>query len=108
MVDECASGSPRKAIRAAANRHRHSTRPSREQLQRENERLLRENEELRRKVAEREKQIAEREKQITDAEKTDRGSGTATGAAPAELHQLLQTTFLRRVGGRATIAQPPA
>src|SRR2546425_12978301 len=63
---------PRRRTRkqgASANRHRHSTRPSREQLQRENERLLRENEELRRKVAEREKQIAEREKQITDAEK---------------------------------------
>ena len=54
---------------AAANRHRHSSEPSREQLHRENERLLRENEELRRKVAEREKLIAEREKQIADAEK---------------------------------------
>jgi len=53
----------------AANRHRHTDQPSREQLQRENEQLLRENEELRRKVAEREKQIAEREKQIADAEK---------------------------------------
>jgi transposase len=55
--------------RAAANRHRHSDQPSREQLQRENERLLRENEELRRKIAEREKQIGEREQQIADAEK---------------------------------------
>ena len=54
---------------AAANGHRHSNQPSREQLHRENERLLRENEELRRKVAEREQQIAEREKQIADAEK---------------------------------------
>jgi len=54
---------------AAANSHRHSNQPSREQLHRENERLLRENEELRRKVAEGEEQIAEREKQIADAEK---------------------------------------
>ena len=54
---------------AAANSHRHSNQPSREQLHRENERLLRENEELRRKVAEREKQIADAEKQIADAEK---------------------------------------
>ena len=55
--------------RGAADSHRHSNQPSREQLHRENERLLRENEELRRKVAERENQIAEREKQIADAEK---------------------------------------
>jgi transposase len=66
--------SARKARRAtqqgaAANSHRHSNQPSREQLHRENERLLRENEDLRRKVAEGEKQIAEREKQIADAEK---------------------------------------
>jgi transposase len=54
---------------AAANCHRHSEQPSREQLQQENERLLRENEELRRKIAEREKQIAEREKQIADLER---------------------------------------
>src|SRR5437762_5711772 len=53
----------------AANSHRHSNQPSREQLHRENERLLRENEELRRKVTEREELIAEREKQIADAEK---------------------------------------
>ena len=54
---------------AAANRHRHSPPPSREQLERENERLRRENEELRRKVAEHERQMGEREKQIADAEK---------------------------------------
>ena len=54
---------------AAANGHRHSNQPSREQLHRENERLLRENEELRRKVAEREQQIAEREQQIAEREK---------------------------------------
>ncbi len=53
----------------AANRHRHSNEPSREQLQRENERLRRELEELRRKVAERDQQIADAEKQIADAEK---------------------------------------
>jgi transposase len=53
----------------AANRHRHSTQLSREQLQRENEQLLRENEELRRKITEREKQITEREKQIGEREK---------------------------------------
>ena len=66
--------SARKARRAtqqgaAANSHRRSDQPSREQLYRENERLLRENENLRRRVAEREKQIAEAEKQIADAEK---------------------------------------
>jgi transposase len=54
---------------AAANGHRHSNQPSREQLRRENERLLRELEDLRRKVAERDRQIAERERQIADAEK---------------------------------------
>jgi len=54
---------------AAANGHRHSNEPSREQLHRENERLLRENEELRRKVAEGEKQIADAEKQIADLER---------------------------------------
>jgi transposase len=54
---------------AAANRHRHSDQPSREQLHREIERLLRENEELRRKVAEREKQFADAEKQIADLER---------------------------------------
>ena len=54
---------------SAANSHRHSNQPSREQLQRENERLLRELEDLRRQVAERDREIAEREKQITDAEK---------------------------------------
>jgi transposase len=53
----------------AANSHRHSNQPSREQLQRDNERLLRELEDLRRKVAERDRQIADREKQIADAEK---------------------------------------
>src|ERR1039457_828358 len=53
---------------AAANGHRRSNQPSREQLHRENERLLRELEDLRRKVAERDRQIAEREKQIADAE----------------------------------------
>src|ERR1039457_5959547 len=54
---------------AAANGHRRSNQPSREQLHRENERLLRELEDLRRKVAEQDRQIAEREKQIADAEK---------------------------------------
>jgi len=54
---------------AAANGHRRSNEPSREQLHRENERLLRENEELRRKVAEGEKQIADAEKQIADLER---------------------------------------
>src|ERR1039457_4713276 len=54
---------------AAANGHRRSNQPSREQLHRENERLLRELEDLRRKVAERDRQIAEREKQIADANK---------------------------------------
>jgi transposase len=54
---------------AAANGHRHSNQPSREQLHRENERLLRENEELRDKVAEREKQIADAEKQIAELER---------------------------------------
>ena len=53
----------------AANSHRHSNQPSREELHRENERLLRENEELRREVIQRERQIAERERQIADAEK---------------------------------------
>jgi transposase len=52
----------------AANGHRHSDQPSREQLQRENERLLRELEDLRRKIAERDQQMVEREKQIADAE----------------------------------------
>src|ERR1019366_6180874 len=62
---------PRRARQpgAAANGHRRSNQPSREQLHRENERLLRELEDLRRKVAERDRQIAEREKQIADAEK---------------------------------------
>lgn len=54
---------------AAADRHRHSNQPSREQLQQENERLRRELEELRRKIAEREKQIADAEKQIADLER---------------------------------------
>jgi transposase len=53
----------------AANSHRHSDQPSREQLQRENERLLRELEDLRRKIVERDQQMVEREKQIADAEK---------------------------------------
>src|SRR5215831_10095664 len=55
--------------RAAAGRHRHSDRASREQLHREVERLRRENEELPRKVAEREKRIADAEKQIADLER---------------------------------------
>ncbi len=54
---------------AAADRHRHSNQPSREQLQHENERLRRELEELRRKVAERDQQIAGAEKQIADLER---------------------------------------
>jgi transposase len=54
---------------AAANRHRHSNQPGREQLQRENDRLQRELEDLRRKIAERDQQIAEREKQIADLER---------------------------------------
>ena len=54
---------------AAANQHRHTDQPSREQLQRDNERLQRENDELRRKIAEREKQIADAEKQIADLER---------------------------------------
>ena len=52
-----------------ANRHRHSSQPSREQLQRENERLQRELEELLRKIAERDQQIADSKKQIADSEK---------------------------------------
>ncbi len=55
--------------RAAANGHRHSDQPSREQLQQENERLRRELEQLRRKIAERDQQIADTERQIADAEK---------------------------------------
>jgi transposase len=54
---------------AAANRSRHSSQLSREQLYRENERLRRENDELRRQVAEREKEIIQRERQIADSEK---------------------------------------
>ena len=53
----------------AANRHRLSTQPNREQLQRENERLRRENEELRREVVKRDKQITDAEKQIADLER---------------------------------------
>src|SRR6266849_4740757 len=71
--------SARKARRAtqqgaAANSHRHSNQPSREQLHRENERLLRENEELRRKVAEREKQIADLERQLAGRKKNSTNS----------------------------------
>jgi transposase len=53
----------------AANRPRHSSQPSREQLHRENERLQRELKELRRKIAERDQQIADAEKQIADLER---------------------------------------
>lgn len=54
---------------AAANRHRHSSQPNHEQLQRDNERLQRENEELRRKVAEGDQRIADAERQIADLER---------------------------------------
>ena len=64
---------------AAANSHRHSNQPSREQLQRENERLLREIEDLRRQVAEREQEIAERRKADRGRRKANRRSGAATG-----------------------------
>ena len=51
---------------AAANRHRHSDQPSREELQQRVERQQREIEKLRDQLADREKQISEREKQIAD------------------------------------------
>src|SRR5437899_3777416 len=54
---------------AAANRHRHSNQPSREELQRQVERQQREIESLREQLAEREKQIADAERQVADAEK---------------------------------------
>ena len=54
---------------AAANRHPHSQRPSREELQQQVERQQREIEKLRDQLVEREKQIADAEKQIADAEK---------------------------------------
>ena len=55
--------------KAAANDHRHSNQPGREQLQHENEQLRREVEELREQVAERDQQIADAEKQIADLER---------------------------------------
>jgi transposase len=54
---------------AAANRHRHSHQPSREELQQQVERQQREIEHLRDQLAEREKQIADAEKQISDLER---------------------------------------
>lgn len=68
----------------AANRHRPSKPPRREELQRENERLQRENEELRRKVAERDKQIADAEKQIADLERqmAMRGRNSTNSSKP--------------------------
>jgi transposase len=54
---------------AAANRHRHSNQPNREELQQQVERQLREIESLREQLAEREKQIADAEKQIAEREK---------------------------------------
>ena len=54
---------------AAANRHRHSHQPSREELQQQVERQRREIEDLRDQLAEREKQIADAEKQISDLER---------------------------------------
>src|SRR5436190_21599981 len=54
---------------AAANRHRHSNQPSREELQQQVERQQREIENLREQLAEREKQIADAEKQIADLER---------------------------------------
>ena len=62
-----AAGSVDRAARKKG--HRHSSQPSREQLQRDNDRLVQENEELSRKVAERDQQIADAQKQITDARK---------------------------------------
>ena len=54
---------------AAANRHRHSNQPSREELQQQVERQQREIENLREQLAEREKQIADAERQIADLER---------------------------------------
>jgi transposase len=54
---------------AAANHHRHSQQPSREELQRQVERQQREIEQLRDELAERGKRITEREKQIADLER---------------------------------------
>ena len=53
----------------AANRHRRTTQPSREELQRRLEEQQRENENLRDQLAKREKQLAEQANQIADAEK---------------------------------------
>jgi transposase len=52
----------------AANRHRHSDQPNREELQRQVQRQQREIQNLRDQLAERDKQIVEREQQIADAE----------------------------------------
>src|ERR1019366_9485458 len=117
---------PRRARQpgAAANGHRRSNQPSREQLHRENERLLRELEDLRRKVAETEQadcrtRKANRGRRKANrgcgktnrgcrkanrgcgktnrgCRKANRGSGAATGRAEKELDQLLQTTFFGR------------
>ena len=53
---------------AAANRHRHSDQPNREELQRQVQRQQREIQNLRDQLAERDKQIVERDQQIADAE----------------------------------------
>ena len=53
----------------AANRHRRSNQPTREQLQHENERLRRELDQLRCQLAERDQQVADAAKQIADTER---------------------------------------
>jgi len=63
-----AAGRARQRV-TAANRHRQSDQPGREQLQRQVERQQREIEHLRDQLAQREKQLAEAEKQIGDAER---------------------------------------
>jgi len=54
---------------AAANRHRHSHQPSREELQQQVQRQQREIENLRDQLAEREQQVADAEKKISDLER---------------------------------------
>jgi DNA repair exonuclease SbcCD ATPase subunit len=82
-------------------------------LRRENERLRRELERVRQELAEKaeqlagqQKQLAERQKQIADREKQIRDLERQTGGLSAQLHQLLQTTLVGRIGG--STARPRA
>jgi transposase len=91
----------------AANRHRRSNQPTREQLQHENERLRRELDQLRRQLAERDQQIADAAKQIADTERQIADAERQIADAEKQIADLEQQLALRKQNSTNS-SKPPS